>query len=99
MNLLLALFIKKFGIIRLQNDSFFPPDLYVGVADILQPDILVQEVTGEDRMRERVILLIQEKEEKGTMATVATAPSLTNQNTTFFKASELFFPAPELKAN
>lgn len=30
------------------------------LADILQPDILVQEVTGEDRMRERVTLLSQE---------------------------------------
>lgn len=66
------------------------------LADILQPDILVQEVTGEDRMRERLTLLSQEKEEKGTMVTVTTVLSLTDQNTTF-KVSKLFFPAPQYK--
>lgn len=61
------------------------------LADILQPDILVQEVTGEDRMRERLTLLSQEKEEKGAMVTiVTTVSSITNQNTAFFKVSVIF---------
>lgn len=34
------------------------------------------------------------------MVTVTTVPTLTDQNTTFFKVfKELFFPAPELQAN
>lgn len=76
----------------------FSPDLYVGLplADILQPDILVQEVTGEDRMRERLTLLSQEKEEKGTMVTVTTVLSPTNQNTTF-KGLSYFFQHHSIK--
>lgn len=78
----------------------FSPDLYVGVVTgrHLQPNILVQEVTGETRMSKRLTLLSQEKEEKAAMVTATTVPSLTNQNTAFFKVLKLCFPAPQHKA-
>lgn len=68
------------------------------LADILQPDILVQEVPGEDRMRKSDFIEPGKKEEKVTMVTVATVPSLTDQNTTFFKVfKELLFQHQSVK--
>lgn len=53
-------------------------------------DILVQKVTGEDRMRERPTLLSQEKEERATVTETA-APSLTNPDAAFIKVTKVVF--------
>lgn len=68
------------------------------LADILQPDILVQEVTGGQDERKSDFIEPGKKEEKVTMVTVTTVPSLTDPNTTFFKVfKELFFQHQSLK--
>lgn len=97
----LALLNENFGIFGKYKIIFFPPDLYVGVAAgrhfAARHSGPGSYRRGQDE-RKSDFIEPRKKEEKVTMVTVTTVPSLTDQNTTFFKVfKELLFQHQSVK--